>query len=326
MTDLDPVTEFTPEDEADRAAVEALAARLDDLSPGAILAFGRDAEEEMAHFADIVLDQAFGREEGALGAHLDEIRSAAASAAAMHEPDRGGLLRRLFAGRKREIERLTDRFFEARRRIDTVALRLDDQIHATEHGLVVLDRLFRANAAKVRELTRCTSAGWLALAHHRARAVAATESGTAGADGLAAQRFRDLQDGIDRLERRVADLEQSRVVTLGMLATIRQTQAVGLALVEELRKTIDHAIPAWKASMVVRLQQLRQRHGLDSLEALDAPATTPAAEEADALIAALDKVAQLEKDAAAARERSRSTLAEAELALRDGKNGDNASR
>lgn len=313
-----PAPNLPPPASVDDPAVQALAARLTDLSPGDILAFGREIEEEMARFADIVLDQALSRPPPSLDSHLARIRDAARHPAVLTLPRKRGIFGRIFSAPKRDIERLTDRFLAARREIDTVALALEDHIHAVDHGLVVLDRLFAANADKVRDLTLFTAAGWLALAQHReALAAAEQRRETPGADGLVAQQAHDRAGGIERLARRIGDLDRSRVVTLGLLATIRTTQTVGHALVEELRKTIDHAIPAWKASMLVQLQTLRQRHGLDALDALDglelpagARAPHPDAD-ATALLAALDKIDRLEKDDLAARERGRATLAEA---------------
>lgn len=303
------------DDVVDDPAVKALAARLTDLSPGEILAFGREIETEMARFADVVLDQALSRPPASLDGHIARIREAARLPATLSLPPKRGLFGRLFSKPEREIERLTDRFLAARREIDTVALALEDHIHAVDHGLIVLDRLFSANADSVRDLTLYTAAGWLALARHReALATGEQRQDAPGAEGLAAQQAHDRAEGIERLTRRVDDLDRSRIVTLGLLATIRSTQAVGNALVEELRKTIDQAIPAWKASMIVQLQTLRQRHGLNALDELGLPAAPrdldPEAD-ARALLTALDKIDRLEKDDRAARERGRATLVDA---------------
>ena len=253
---------------------------------------------------DIAVDQALGHDEAALGSHLGEIRAAAQRPITLGSLDKTGIFGRLFRSPKREVKRLTERFLDARQRVDTVALHLQDYLHQVDHGLVVLERMFEANAQKAKELTRYAEAGKLALSRHRRRG--GTEDDASNVDGLAAQRDSDRDAAIDQLERRVSDLDRSRVVTLGMLGTIRQTQAIGQALVEQIQKTIDHAIPAWKEAMIIRLQQMQQRHGLAALASLDDIARPNGQGARDTgpdphqqLMAALDKIEQLEKDAGA---------------------------
>lgn len=300
-------TPDAPGDPAERQAIEALASQLDDLTAAKILSFGRNVEEEMASFADIAVDQALGNQEGALSSHLGEIRIAAQIPANIAPDRKPDLFGRLFGSPKREIERHTQQFFDARRQVDTVALHLQDYLHRIDHGLVVLDRMFEANAKKAIELTRFTEAGKLALAHHRAAADPAADGPDASV--IAHQTESDRQSALDQLERRISDLDRSRIVTLGMLATLRQTQSIGQALVEQIQKTLDQAIPAWKTSMLIRIQQLRQRHGLEALDTLGdlgrsdgaALGAGNAESSQQSLLAALDKIEQLENDALAAR-------------------------
>ncbi len=298
--------------------IEALSRQLDDLSPGRVVAFGQEIETEMARFADMVLDQAFDRDDARLDSQLARMRAAAT----LPEPGNGtggaGLIGRLFGGPARDIRRQTDRFLRARQEIDTLALGLEDHIHAVDHGLVLLNRLFEAHAGKAESLTRHVEAARLALTRHRAALAEGERAEDNEPGGLVAQRLQDLRNGIDRLERRIDDLDRSRVVTLGMLATIRQTQTAGLALVEQLRRTVDLAIPAWKTSNLIRLQQTRQRHGFDALADADMGLPTGPADAAPPdLFDALDKLERLEKDVRTARKTGRAALTEAERALRD---------
>lgn len=129
-----------------------------------------------------------------------------------------------------------------------------------------------------------------------------------------------------------------------MMPTIRQSQQTGITLVEELRMAIAHAIPAWKAAMVVHIEQLRHRHGLETLAAtrdftneqlkqmakqLDANVeathgetergiadTEAIVETMNSLIGTIDKVERLEREAAIARQASREVLRQAEADFR----------
>ena len=161
---------------------------------------------------------------------------------------------------------------------------------------------------------------------------------------LAGQKVRDLRAGVDRLDRKLLNLEKSRTIALALMPTIRQSQQTGITLVEELRMAIAHAIPAWKSGMIVHIEQLRQRHGLQTLSAmrdftneqLKAMAvqldqnveavhqetqrgiadTEAIVETMNSLIKTLDKVDRLEQEATQARQQSREALRNAEVEFR----------
>jgi uncharacterized protein YaaN involved in tellurite resistance len=331
----------------DRRRIDRIRQGLDPASTTSVLTFGSGVERDMAGFADAVLDQVLARDTGAVHDRLDEIKAAAAEIGLDRLNEDAGFFGRLFAGPRRSLERVTETFQAARLRIDTIAAQLDDQIQAIGYGLAVLDRLFEQNLARFRDLTLHVRAAREVLEEMRSEASrAATLPLPAGETDalLDAQRRRDREAAIDRLERKVLDLEKSRLVALSMLPAIRRTQDTGASLLEALRTTVAHAVPAWKSAMIVHLEQLRQRHGLAALGALrDAGArqladtarrigehetAVAAARDKETgevaamvstmndLMATLDTVDRLEREAAAARQSSRDALGRAEGELR----------
>jgi len=335
-------------DPAARQRIEQLKASLDPASSTSVLEFGVDVEQSMARFADTVLEQVMAKDSGPMHEKLTEIRLIAENLSIDKIAEKKGLIDRLFSSVKREIAKLSDRFKTARAQIDTIAMQLEDQAQEIGYGLAVLDRLFEQNLTRFKDLSLHVVAGQEAIEHWRTAllpaARAATESGGEADRMLAGQSFRDLQAGIDRLDRKVLNLEKSRMIALAMLPTIRQVQQTGITLVEELRMAIAHAIPAWKAAMLVHIEQLRQKHGLETLAAtrdftnrqleemarqLDAnvEATYRQTEQGiadtdaivrtmNSLIGTIDKVERLEKEAAAARAKSREALRKAETEFR----------
>lgn len=334
--------------DGERARIEEIKSGVDLTSANSVLDFGAASERRVGAFADSVLDQVLGRDLGPMHDKLSELRQVAGGL----DPERlkgGGLLNRLFFDARREVDRFADSFRSARQRIDAIAGELEDRVDEVGLGIALLDRLFEENLETFRELSLHIAAGHELLAHYADEVIPAAEAeARARADQpdgeLAAQKVRDLKAAVDRLDRKVMNLEKSKAIAHAAMPTIRQVQQTGITLIEELRMAIAHAIPAWKSTMLIHVEQMRQKVGLAALDAMteftnaqlktmaqqldsnveaahkqsrrgiaDVAAIT---ETIDSLLATLDRIDRLDSEARRARAEGRKALAEAERSLR----------
>lgn len=343
---LDPRRDLT---EAERARIEEIKRSVDLSSQTSILAFGDEAQRAVGAFADAVLNQVMARDLGPVHAHLSEIKLTAQGLDPARLKGGEGFLGRLLFNAKREIAKFSDRFMTARGQIDAIVMKVQDEIEAIRLGLVTLDALFDRTAEQFRDLGLHVQAGHELL--ERLRSVdlpaleAAAQANAAMPDSmLHTQRVRDLQAAVELLDRKVANLEKSRSIAFMQMPTIRQTQATGVMLMQEMRMALDHGVPAWKTTMMIHIEQLRQANGLRTLaamtdftnaqitamaEALDQSTTAIHQQTArgiadvDAivgaigtLVATIDRIDTLQADNRRAREEGRRRLAEAEAELR----------
>lgn len=84
------------------------------------------------------------------------------------------------------------------------------------------------------------------LAEKRARAEAS---------GLAedAQAVKDLEDQINRFEKKIHDLELTRMIAIQTAPQIRLIQSSDTMMVEKIQSTLVNTIPLWKNQMVLAL-------------------------------------------------------------------------
>ena len=342
--------EETAVSDHDRARIEQIKNSIDLTSSTSVINFGADSEKQVAEFADTVLDKVMSRDLGPIHEQLSEVKRIATSLNAERLNGGGGFISRLFFNIKSEIGKFSDNFQTARDQIDTISVQLEDQIHDVNLGLVVLDKLFDQNLNNFEELSLHIAAGKELMEHYRTVKLPEleqlAESKKDEPDGLVeAQKVRDLRAAVDRLDRKIMNLEKSRAIAHASMPTIRQVQQTGIMLVEELRSALAHAVPAWKNTMLIYIEQMRQKHGLDTLKAmtdftnaqLEAMAdqldqNTVAIHEQSArgiadvevitgtinkLVATLDKVDELERQARESRTQGRAALAQAEQELRE---------
>ena len=335
--------------ETERSRIDQIKGTIDLSSATSVLSFGTASEKQVADFADTVLDQVMARDLGPVHERLSDIKLIAGGLDVSGLKEDRGFFGRLFFNLKKEIARFTDDFQTARSQIDGIAAQLEDQIHDISLGLVMLDKLFEQNMDNFEELMLHIVAGRETLDHTRAvvlpdqRRLAQSKADEPDALILA-QQARDLEAAADRLDRKILNLEKSKAIAHAAMPTIRQVQETGITLVEELKSALAHGVPAWKNTMLIHIEQLRQKNGLDSLRAMtdftnaqlhamadqldqntlamheqtkrgiaDVDAIT---ETIGKLVATLDKIDGLEREAREARQQGRVALAKAEEDLR----------
>jgi uncharacterized protein YaaN involved in tellurite resistance len=81
---------------------------------------------------------------------------------------------------------------------------------------------------------------------------------------LMAQEVNDLNQFINRLEKRVHDLKLSRQIAIQSAPQIRLIQEVNQTLVEKIQSSILTAIPLWKNQVVIATTLLRQKKAMEA--------------------------------------------------------------
>lgn len=323
-----------------------------------ILNYGTNSEKGVSDFADELLKQVQGRDLGEVGRKLSELRSSATTL----NPDKlkkgKNFLVNMFRNAKAEVVAFADRFRNVNVQIESISAKLEDDIIEVRKGNLMLDSLLEISTTYFKELSAAIGSGkallekWkledLPEAQRRAR-----EANPEDAPQLA-QIASDIASGIELFDRKLANMEKSRAIALMQLPTIRNVQRTGELLIEEAKMAIAHAIPAWKTSMLIYIEQMKQAEGIADLNkttdftnsmikglatanqqnTIDIfKQTSRGIADADAiaesirtLIDTFDKVGALQQDAIKKREEGRKVLQEAEAALRARQLGETATK
>lgn len=78
-------------------------------------------------------------------------------------------------------------------------------------------------------------------------------------DQMVVQDVADMEQFVDRLEKRIYDLKLSRQISLQSAPQIRMIQNVNQALAEKIQSSILTSIPLWKNQMAIALTLQRQQ-------------------------------------------------------------------
>ena len=245
--------ENLPVESAERITALAAAINLED--PAVSVTFGTETMNNIAHFADGLLEQVRAKDAGPVGNDLTDLmlkvkdvdfESLAADKKGFLEsiPVVGSLFN--------SAERTIAKFKTLSEQVEIITGKLDEAMVGLLRDIEVLEQLYEHNKKFHQDLTVCIEAGKQRLEKARAEELPRLQA-EVGDDAMAAQRVRDFAERINRFERRLHDLQISRTITVQTAPQIRLIQNNNQTLAEKIQTGILSTIPIWKSQMVLAL-------------------------------------------------------------------------
>ena len=206
----------------------------------------------MSDFSDAALATVKTRDLGEVGDMLSGVISDLGNFNPNEEEEKGFL--GIFKKPKKKMEELKVQYDSANANVEKVAKSLQQHQVSLMKDVATLDKMYQSNLVYYKELTMYILAGKEKiqmvkegeLAEKRARAEAS---------GLAedAQAVKDLEDQINRFEKKIHDLELTRMIAIQTAPQIRLIQSSDTMMVEKIQSTLVNTIPLWKNQMVLAL-------------------------------------------------------------------------
>ncbi len=236
----------------EKQMVENFASQINIKDSAMILQYGAGTQQKMANFSEKALASVQTKELGEVGDMLTDIVKQLKSFDAV-EDDKGGLFR-LFRKGADKIETLKGKYSKVQSNIDSVVQSLERHQMQLLKDISGLDQLYDSNLVYYKELTMYILAGKKSLAKfEQTDLAAAREKATKSGLPEDAQTAKDLSDMASRFEKKLHDLELTRMIAIQTAPQIRLIQANDSAMAEKIQSTIVNTIPLWKSRMVLAL-------------------------------------------------------------------------
>ncbi len=238
---------------AEKKQVEAFASQINLADTNAILQYGSGTQKKMSDFSDTALQSVKSRDLGQVGSMLtgvvDQLRDFTPEA-----EKETGFLGGLFKKQKRKGEQLKDKYDSANANVEKVAKALRDHQVVLMKDIATLDKMYASNLLYYKELTMYILAGKLKIEQMKKGPLAEARA-KAMQTGLPedAQVVKDLEDQINRFEKKIYDLELTRTISIQTAPQIRLIQSSDTMMVEKIQSTLVNTIPLWKNQMVLAL-------------------------------------------------------------------------
>lgn len=250
-----PVTEPVLDDsmltDQERAMVENFAKQIDLKNSNIILQYGAGTQKKMADFSESALDNVKTKDLGEIGDLLTNVVGELRNFDAVEE-EKGFL--GFFKKGSNKLSNMKAKYDKAELNVNRICKVLEGHQVQLLKDAAMLDKMYELNLTYFKELSMYVLAGKKKLHEIRTTELPALME-KARMSGLPedAQAARDLDAQCNRFEKKIHDLELTRMISIQTAPQIRLVQGNDTLMVEKIQSTIVNTIPLWKSQMVLAL-------------------------------------------------------------------------
>ena len=240
---------------------QALAEQIDVGNAQAIMSYGAAAQQKLGEFSHSMLNHVQNQDTGEIGDSLNDLmyRLNEANPDELRAED-NNVFKKIFGKVKRSVYEMTSKYQKIGAQIDKIAIKLDKEKSGLLNDNMMLEQLYQKNKDYFDALNIYIAAGELKMEELQTTLIPeAVKKAEASNDQMDVQIVNDLNQFLDRLEKRTHDLRLARQMTIQQAPQIRLIQNTNQALAEKIQSSINTAIPLWKNQIAIALTLLRQK-------------------------------------------------------------------
>ena len=251
----------------ERQMVSDFAEKIDVNNSTIVQQYGAACQKKIAAFSESALQSVRTKDLGEVGDAITDL-VVELKGFSLEEEEKGGFFG-LFKKATNQVEKMKARYDKAELNVEKIAGVLDGHQVQLMKDIAMLDKLYALNLTYFKELTMYILAGKKRLADVRSTTLEELKA-KAQRSGLAedAQAANDFAAMCDRFEKKLHDLELTRMVSIQMAPQIRMVQNNDALMAEKIQSTLVNTIPLWKNQMVLALGIAHSREAMEAQRAV----------------------------------------------------------
>jgi uncharacterized protein YaaN involved in tellurite resistance len=237
--------------EAEKKMVDEFSKKIDISDSQMVLQYGAAAQKSVASFSESALSNVRNKDLGEIGDTLTSL-TVELKGLGQEEEEKG--LFGFFKKASNRVESMKVQYTKAEANVDKIARDLEQHQRILMKDIAMFDQMYELNLKYYKELTMYIIAGKKRLAEiqsgqleelrQKAERTGAQED---------AQAYNDLAQMCNRFEKKLHDLELTRMVSIQMGPQTRMLQNNDTLMVEKIQSSLVNTIPLWKSQMVLAL-------------------------------------------------------------------------
>ncbi len=248
---------------AEQAAVREFATKIDVNDAEQILNYGSAAQKNIADFSGAALGKVRTKDMGEIGGELSNL-VVELQGLNFEENEKKGFLG-MFKKTRQNIAVLKAQYDKAEDNVDKITAELERHELTLMKDIAMMDKMYEKNQQYYKELTMYIIAGKLRCKELREVELPKIQQ-KAKESGLSedAQAANDYANMLGRFEKKLHDLELTRMVSIQMSPQIRMIQSNDSVMAEKIRSSIVNTIPLWKSQMVLALTMYHSQQAMEA--------------------------------------------------------------
>ena len=237
--------------DAEKQAVAEFAKKIDITDSNQVLQYGAAAQKNVAGFSENALSSVRTKDLGEVGKSLSELVVELKGFG--EEEEKKGLFG-LFKKTGNKLEAMKAQYSKVEANVDKIARELEQHQVTLLKDVAMFDQMYELNLKYYKELTMYILAGKRKLADVQANELPALKAKAEQTGAQEdAQAYNDLVQMCDRFEKKLHDLELTRMISVQMGPQTRLLQNNDTLMVEKIQSSLVNTIPLWKSQMVLAL-------------------------------------------------------------------------
>ncbi|NLO49111.1 MAG: toxic anion resistance protein [Clostridiales bacterium] len=249
-----PLPELTMDSlsEDERLAIREFAKKIDITDTNMVMQYGSSAQKNISDFSGAALENVRTKDMGQVGSMLGNL-VVQLKGLDFDVEEKKGILG-LFKRATNKIETLKIQYDKAETNVDKITQSLEGHQLVLLKDMAMLDKMYDLNLAYFKELSMYILAGKEKLREITEKELPVLKE-KAQKSGLPedAQAASDFANMINRFDKKIHDLELTRIISIQMAPQIRLIQNNDAMMVEKIQTSIVNTIPLWKSQMVLAL-------------------------------------------------------------------------
>ena len=252
----------------EKEAIDEFVQKIDVFDSTQVLQFGAASQTKISEFSDSVLEDVKTKNTGAAGDLLAELVAQIKSFDGDVTKDSKGL-GKLFTNAKKQFDKIIAKYTKIEKNIDVIENGLEKDKIQMLKDIAIFDTMYEKNLTYFKEISLYIIAGEKKIKELKEVVLPelkkkAEESG----EQIDAQKVNDMENTINRFEKKIYDLKTTRIISIQMAPQIRLLQNNEAELVEKIQSSITNTIPLWKNQMVLALGITNAKNALKNQQAV----------------------------------------------------------
>lgn len=249
--------DLKPLSEEDRVKVDKIKNEIDLKQSSTSSLYGVNAQNSIAEFSNDILSKVRAKDAGDVGDLMTDLLVKVKNV--NYEDGNQNFIQKIFNGGKTKIEKYIASYESLSGQIDSISARLQSEQKDLLKQVELFDKMYQQNLDYYNDLEIYILAGDEKIREMREQQLPrlfkeAEESN----NPMALQVVDDLQNNVDRFEKKIHDLRISQTLAMQSAPQIKLIQNNDQLLANKISDAINHTIPLWKSQTVIALGLAKQ--------------------------------------------------------------------
>lgn len=232
-----------------------------------IIQYGVDSQEKVNSFSTEVLKQVKGKDLNGAEEILFDLQSQIKN---FNQKVGKKPLLPFFNSLQQRIKRMRTQYTSVEKSIHQVELKLEGHYKNLHKDVKLFDKLFQYNQEHFKELSLYIEAGEQKLQEYTKEILPELRAkAEESSDPNDVQQLNDMQQRVERFDKKLHDLKLTRMVVLQSAPQIRMIQNNSSSLMEKIQSSLVNTIPLWKNQMVLTLGIAHTQKALEAQKAVN---------------------------------------------------------